>query len=74
MVGQFHPACPQPGLWSEDFRPLQAPIPLLAIRHMVSSDLPFLMSDERHILEYMKRFAPGVPSHVLPALLGRMTF
>src|SRR5262249_108841 len=43
MVGQFHPHCSQSGLWNEDFRPLKAPIPLLAIRRMVASDLPFLL-------------------------------
>jgi hypothetical protein len=38
MVGQFHPRCEQSGLWNEDFRPLRAPVPLMAIRRMVSSD------------------------------------
>jgi Domain of unknown function (DUF6875) len=42
MIGKFHPGSPQGGLHNPDFRPLRSPVPLLAIRHMVDSDLPFL--------------------------------
>jgi hypothetical protein len=42
MIGKFHPASGQGGLHNPGFRPLRSPIPLLAIRHMVGSDLPFL--------------------------------
>src|SRR4051794_5829013 len=43
MVGQFHPGPPsEPGLWNPDFRPLAAPVPLLAIRHMHARDFLFL--------------------------------
>jgi hypothetical protein len=42
MIGKFHPASEQGGLHNPGFRPLRSPIPLLAIRHMVGSDLPFL--------------------------------
>jgi hypothetical protein len=42
MIGKFHPASGQGGLRNPGFRPLRSPIPLLAIRHMVGSDLPFL--------------------------------
>ena len=35
MIGQFHPRCEAPGLWHDDFRPLQSPVPLLAVRGMV---------------------------------------
>ncbi len=73
MVGQFHPRCEQSGLWNEDFRPLKAPIPLLAIRRMVSSDLPFLLDSASHLSAYLNRFAPDIPSHVRRLLVARIT-
>ncbi len=73
MVGQFHPRCEQGGLWNEGFRPLRAPIPLLAIRRMVSSDLPFLLDSAGHLLAYLNRFAPNIPSHVRRLLVARIT-
>lgn len=73
MVGQFHPLCTQGGLWNEDFRPLRAPIPLLAIRRMVSSDLPFLLDSASHLSAYLNRFAPDIPSHVQRFLVARIT-
>ncbi|HXV92955.1 MAG TPA: hypothetical protein VD813_06635 [Pseudonocardia sp.] len=43
MVGEFHDGPPDKGgLWNPAWRPLRSPVPLLAIRHMVASDLPFL--------------------------------
>lgn len=42
MLGEFHSANQSPGLRNPNFRPLVSPIPMLAIRHMVESDLPFL--------------------------------
>jgi len=44
MLGEFHPFSPTPGLRNPAFRPLRSPIPLLAIRHMVESDVDFLMA------------------------------
>jgi len=73
MVGQFHPRCAQSGLWNEDFRPLKAPIPLLAIRRMVASDLPFLLDSASHLSAYLNRFAPDIPSHVRRLLVVRIT-
>jgi hypothetical protein len=73
MVGQFHPRCAQKGLWNEDFRPLRAPIPLLAIRQMVASDLPFLVGSASHLSAYLDRFAPNIPSHIRRLLVARIT-
>ena len=42
MIGEFHKANESPGLRNPDFRPLRSPVPMLAIRHMVESDLPFM--------------------------------
>jgi hypothetical protein len=68
MIGQFHPACDEPGLWNKSFRPLRAPIPLLAIRTMVAYDLPFLIGSEAHLNGYLAHFAPAIPPN-LRALL-----
>lgn len=73
MVGQFHPRCEQSGLWNEEFRPLRAPVPLLAIRQMVSSDLPFLLDSASHLSAYLNRFAPDIPGHVRRFLVARIT-
>lgn len=43
MLGEFHARNEGEGLRNPDFRPLRSPIPILAIRHMVDSDLPFLL-------------------------------
>lgn len=43
MIGEFHRLNLRSGLHNLHFHPLQSPIPLLAIRAMVESDLPFLM-------------------------------
>ena len=42
MIGEFHSHNDSPGLRNPDFKPLRSPLPMLAIRHMVESDLPFL--------------------------------
>jgi hypothetical protein len=47
MLGEFHFANESPGLRNPAFRPLRSPVPMLAIRHMVESDLPF-MTRERY--------------------------
>jgi hypothetical protein len=46
MLGEFHKRTESPGLHNPNFRPLRSPIPLLAIRFMVESDLPFLIDTE----------------------------
>ncbi|WP_034482661.1 DUF6875 domain-containing protein [Actinomadura oligospora] len=43
MVGEFHPGPPAAqGIRNPGFRPLRSPLPILAVRPMVRSDLPFL--------------------------------
>lgn len=42
MLGEFWPGHPDSGLHNESFRPLASPLPMLAMRHMVLSDLGFL--------------------------------
>jgi hypothetical protein len=64
MIGQFYPGCEAPGIRNPEFRPLQSPISLLAIRHMVSSDFPFLTTKVEWVEEYLRKFAPSIPASV----------
>ena len=72
MIGQFHPKCEEPGLWNEQFRPLQCPVPLLAIRVMVLYDLPFLMETHDHLDAYLATFAREIPPRVRSQLVSRL--
>jgi hypothetical protein len=45
MLGEFHATNQSPGLRNPDFFPLRSPVPMLAIRNMVDSDLPFLIRE-----------------------------
>ncbi len=58
MIGQFHAACQESGLWNRNFRPLQSPLPMLVIRNMVISDYPFLLHDNSLVQSWKERF-PG---------------
>lgn len=63
MIGEFHPGPPDKrGLWNESFRPLDCPIPLLAIRHMVPTDILFLKEKSSLVAEYLRIFGDMVPS------------
>ena len=72
MIGQFHPECQARGLWSAAFRPLQSPVPLLAIREMTSSDLPFLVGSADHADVYLERYARSIPAHTRRFLVDRV--
>jgi len=59
MLGEFHKRNESPGLHNPNFRPLRSPIPMLGIRYMVESDLPFLqqVSDEPHLrIKYLEAY------------------
>ncbi len=59
MIGEFHKRNETPGLHNPNFRPLCSPIPMLAIRYMVESDLPFLqrISDNPHLrIKYLQSY------------------
>ncbi|MFB7183448.1 DUF6875 domain-containing protein [Streptomyces sp. NPDC056257] len=72
MIGQFHPVCEEPGLYNESFRPLRAPLPLLAVRKLLVFDLPFLVSDDSHMDHYLQRFAPALPARIRDQLVSRV--
>jgi hypothetical protein len=71
MIGQFYPGCEKPGIRNPGFRPLRSPLALLAIRHMVSSDFPFLAEKAEWIEEYLKKFAPAIPASVRHVIAAR---
>lgn len=74
MIGEFHPGPPpRPGLWNPDFRPFQAPVPLLAIRHMVAADVPFVKDSTEHLEIYLGRFADEVPRRLATQIPGHVT-
>ncbi|MFF5250933.1 DUF6875 domain-containing protein [Streptomyces leeuwenhoekii] len=73
MIGEFHDGPPaKGGLWNPEFRPLKSPVPLLAIRHMVPTDLPFLKDDPEQLAEYRRRFDAQTPPAAVtgPPLAG----
>ncbi len=72
MIGQFHPTCQARGLWNAQFRPLQSPVPLLAIREMTSSDLPFLVGSTDHAEVYFERYAESIPAHTRRFLVEQL--
>ncbi|MGK4008331.1 DUF6875 domain-containing protein [Sorangium sp. So ce1036] len=56
MIGQFYPGCREPGLHNPDYRPLEAPHPMLVIRPMQLTDLMFLFSRPEYLKAYVRRF------------------
>jgi len=56
MIGQFFESCNEPGLWNDSFRPLQTPVPLLAIRSMTPTDVAFLHYDPDFLESYLDKF------------------
>jgi hypothetical protein len=70
MLGEFHSANEGAGLRNPDFRPLRSPVPMLAIRHMVESDLPFLMRESyppRERASFMRSYLSRVGGNLPPA-------
>ncbi|MBJ8343110.1 DUF6875 domain-containing protein [Antrihabitans sp. YC2-6] len=72
MIGQFYPGCTESGLWNAEFRPLDAPYAMIAIRHMTPSDYPFLTGDEKWAAAYLSKFAPDIPARVRGDLAQRI--
>jgi len=56
MIGEFYPGCPAPGLHNAAFRPLEAPVPSLAIRRITIYDAPFMVDDDSYIVGYLEQF------------------
>lgn len=56
MLGQFHPACPEPAARNPRFAVSRSPVPLLALRRMALHDVLFLHQDRRFFAAYRVRF------------------
>jgi hypothetical protein len=65
MIGRFHPGAEDKGLWNPDFRPMRAPIPLLAVRHLVRNDAPFAVRHPALLASYLCRYSAAAPRHLL---------
>jgi hypothetical protein len=61
MLGQFYPGCQVPGLWNAAFHPLDAPLPMLVIRPMMTTDYPFLVARNDWLYAYFSKVAPQLP-------------
>ncbi|KAA0023794.1 DUF6875 domain-containing protein [Antrihabitans cavernicola] len=72
MVGQFYPGCDVGGLWNPDFKALDAPYPMLAVRHMTETDYPFLVENEEWLNAYFTHFAPRIPTRVRSDMIKRL--
>ncbi|TQF68311.1 hypothetical protein FK531_14530 [Rhodococcus spelaei] len=72
MLGQFYPGCRQSGLWNKDFHALDAPLPMLVVRKMMSTDYPFLVGRREWLFSYFSHFAPVLPVRLRWAMAERM--
>jgi hypothetical protein len=54
MIGEFHMANNQSGLRSKTFFPLRIPVPCLAIRHIVGSDIAFMTPQDVTVHDKIK--------------------
>ncbi|RJO79911.1 hypothetical protein D5S18_01200 [Nocardia panacis] len=72
MLGQFYPDCPVPGLWNREFRPLDAPLPMLIIRRMMSTDFPFLAARSDWLYAYLSTVAPDLPRKLRRSIAERI--
>ena len=61
MLGLMHPSSEARGVWNPDFRPLRAPMPLLAMRYMVEQDAALIADHRLQWPPYFLKFgAAGV--------------
>lgn len=70
MIGEFWPDHAMPGLHNQSFRPLASPIPMLAMRHMVITDVLFLSGPHVPPLAQVSLLA-DYERTLGPALTGR---
>lgn len=72
MLGQFYPGCTMAGLRNPAFPALDAPLPMLAVRHMAPTDFLFLDSRREWIDAYLKIFAPDIPGFIASTMSERL--
>jgi hypothetical protein len=71
MIGLMHAESAAAGLWNADFRPLRAPLPILAIRHMVEHDAPFAARHPLLLLPYLAHFRLAGARRLIDHLRGQ---
>ncbi|MGX1790153.1 DUF6875 domain-containing protein [Bosea sp. NPDC055332] len=71
MVGLMYEGSEAPGLWNRDFRPLRAPLPVLAIRHMVEHDAPFAARHPLLLVPYLAKFRLAGGRRLIDHLRGQ---
>lgn len=71
MIGLMYEASAAPGLWNRDFRPLRAPLPVLAIRHMVEHDAPFAARHPLLLTPYLAKFRLAGAKRLIDHLRGQ---
>jgi hypothetical protein len=64
MIGEFYPTCQEPGLHNPNFRPLQMPVPALAIRHITKFDAPFMLGKDEYVDTYVSIFGKDGESRI----------
>jgi hypothetical protein len=71
MIGVFHPQSEARGLWSEHFRPLRSPVPLVAIRSLVVADAAFVLRHPPLAAAYLRHFPLAGSRRLAKQLLRR---
>jgi hypothetical protein len=64
MIGEFHAECQKVGLHNAYFLPLRSPIPLLAVRNMMLTDLAFLNASDTKLRLYLQRFGDAATNAI----------
>lgn len=59
MIAFFHAGSQTHGLWNPDFRPMQSPMPVIAIRYLVEQDAAFAFKHRLMTAPYLLRFGPA---------------
>lgn len=74
MLGPVYPGNETPGAHDTAFRPMRGPVPLVALRTIMETDLPFLdrATDPprlrvRYVREYLRHLGDTLPAHRLAA-------
>jgi hypothetical protein len=71
MIGVFYADAPEPGLWNKDFRPLRAPVPLIAIRSLVAADAAFVLRHPLLTPSYLYNFPLAGPRRLAEQALRK---
>ncbi|MFS0696770.1 DUF6875 domain-containing protein [Streptomyces nitrosporeus] len=74
MLGQFHPACPEPAARNPRFPVSRSPVPVLALRNMAVHDVLFLHQDRAFFAEYRRLFGSRHERGVVADPLLRSTY